>query len=84
MRIVYESTERIEAVFPRSKERITYEGMLRVRDSGAAPVSLDLKFIPPHPFVRNMPESHSIRGKSVTEVYMKLVKFLRSMGFEFR
>jgi hypothetical protein len=30
-----------------------------------------------------MPESHSIRGKSVTEIYVKLTRFLRRGGFEF-
>jgi len=45
-------------------------------DSGASPVRLELKFVPPHPFCCNMPESHSIRAKSVTEVYVKLTRFL--------
>jgi len=83
MRILHESVENIEAVFPRSKERIAYRGRLQVLDSGASPVRLELKFVPPHPFCCNMPESHSIRGKSVTEVYVKLTRFLRRGGFEF-
>ena len=83
MSILYESVECIEAVFPRSRESIAYEGRLQVMDSGVSPVRLELKFIPPHPFCMNMPESHSIRGKSVTEVYVKLTRFLRRSGFEF-
>ena len=83
MSILFESVENIEAVFPRGKERITYRGRLQVLDSGASPVRLELSFVPPHPFVCNMPESHSIRGKSVTEVYVKLTRFLRRSGFEF-
>lgn len=83
MNVLYESVENIEAVFPRGRERITYRGLLRVLDSGASPVRLELKFVPPHPFICNMPESHSIRGKTVTEVYAKLTRFLRMAGFEF-
>ena len=46
-------------------------------------VELELRFLPPHPFCCNMPEHYSIRGKSVTEVYFKLVRFFRRSGFEF-
>ena len=83
MSVLYESVENIEAVFPRSRERIAYRGLLQVLDSGASPVRLELKFVPPHLFCCNMPESHSIRGKSVTEIYVKLTRFLRRGGFEF-
>jgi len=83
MRVLHESVEIIEAVFPRSKERIVYHGRLQVLDSGSAPVRLELIFVPPHPFCCNMPENHSIRGKSVTEVYVKLTRFLQTSGFEF-
>jgi hypothetical protein len=83
MSILHESVENIEAVFPHGKERITYRGRLQVLDAGAFPVRLELDFVPPQPFCCNMPESHSIRGKSVTEVYVKLTQFLRRSGFEF-
>ena len=83
MSVLYESVENIAAVFPRSKERIAYRGLLQILDRGASPVRLELSFVPPHPFCCNMPESHSIRGKSVTEIYVKLTKFLRKGGFEF-
>ena len=83
MSVLYESVENIEAVFPRSKERIAYRGLLQVLKAGASPVRLELTFVPPHPFCFNMPESHSIRSKSVMEVYVKLTKFLRRSGFAF-
>ena len=83
MRVIHESLEQIEALFPRGRERIEYRGLLQVFDSGASPVRLQLTFVPPHPFCCNMPTSHSIRGKSVTEVYVKLTRFLRRSGFEF-
>ncbi len=83
MNVLYESVEDIQALFLRSGDWIAYRGRLRVFDSGGSPVRLELKVAPPLPFIRNMPESHSIRGKSVTEVYAKLTKFLRRGGFEF-
>jgi hypothetical protein len=83
MSILYESAEQIEAVYPRAKERIAYRGLLRVRSSGVMPVSLELSFIPPHPFSCDVPQSHTIRGRSITEVYSKLVSFFRKFGFEF-
>lgn len=69
MSVLYESVEDIAAVFPRGKERIAYRGRLQILDRGASPVRLELSFVPPHPFCFNMPENHSIRGKSVTEVF---------------
>ena len=83
MSVLHESVERIEAVFLRSRERIAYEGRLQVLDVEAFPVRLELRILPPHPFCCNMPEHYSIRGKSVTEVYFKLVRFFRRSGFEF-
>jgi len=83
VKILHESQEYIEAVFLRSRERVAYRGLLQVLNSEAAPVRLQLSFMPPHPFCCNMPESHSIRGKSVTEVYVKLTRFFRRRGFEF-
>jgi hypothetical protein len=83
MSVLYESVEDIEAVFRRGRERIVYRGLLQVLDSGTSPVRLELKFVPPYPFVCHVAESHSIRGKSVTEVYVKLARFLRRSGFEF-
>ena len=83
MNILYESSEQIEAVFPRAKERIEYRGLLCVRSSGATPVTLTLKFVPPYPFCVEVPETHTIKGRSVTEVYAKLVRFFHKFGFEF-
>ena len=81
--ILYESSEQIEAVFSRAKERIEYRGLLRIRSSGVTPVSLELSFVPPYPFSCDVPETHIVKGRSVTEVYSKLVRFFRKFGFEF-
>ena len=83
MKILYESSEQIEAFYSRSKERIEYRGLLRVRSSGGMPVSLELSFVPPYPFSCDVPETHMIKGRSITEVYAKLVRFFRKLGFEF-
>lgn len=83
MSVLYKSVEQIDAVFRRGKERITYRGLLQILDAGAWPVRMELTFVPPHPFCGNLPESHSIRGKNVTEVFVKLTRFLRRSGFEF-
>jgi hypothetical protein len=48
------------------------------------PVSLEMTFVPPHPFAFNMPENHSIKGVSITDVYVKVVKFFNKFGIEFR
>jgi len=48
------------------------------------PVSLDMKFIPPHPFSVNMPLEHLIKAQSISDLYWKVVKFLVKYGVEFR
>ena len=83
MSILHESIEFIEAFYPRSREWVAYRGRLQILDSKTNPVRLDLIFVPPHPFCCNMLEQHSIKGKSVTEVYVKLTKFFRKSGFVF-
>jgi len=82
-KIIYESKETILGHLPKSKEWIEYSGVLKIRDGGKEPVSLELKFVPPHPFPFNMPETHSIKGVSVTDAYAKLVNFLDRYGVKF-
>jgi len=48
------------------------------------PISIDMKFIPPHPFSVNMPMEHSIKAESISGLYWKVVKFLAMYGVEFR
>lgn len=43
-----------------------------------------MTFIPPHPFAFNVPDRHSIKGISITDVYVKLVKFFSKFCIEFR
>lgn len=48
------------------------------------PASLEMKFIPPHPFSVNMPLEHSMKAESISGIYGKVVKFLTKYGVEFR
>lgn len=48
------------------------------------PVSLEMQFVPPHPFSVNMPLEHSIRAESISGLYWKAIKFLAKYGVEFR
>lgn len=83
-RVIFESAETITGRFPDSKEWIEYSGLLKIRDAGKQPVSLDLTFVPPHPFAKDMPTEKQIRAATVTHVYAKLIRFLWSYGAKFR
>ena len=61
-----------------------YKSILKVKDGGKYPVSLEMTFVPPHPFAFNMPDNHSIKGTSITDVYVKVVRFFNKFGIEFR
>ena len=71
-------------VVPRANDWIQYGCILKVKDGGKMPVSLEMKFIPPHPFLVNMPLEHSMNAESISSIYGKVVKFLSKYGVEFR
>jgi len=83
-KIIFESDETINGYLPASRDWIQYECLLKIRDGGKKPVSMDMTFIPPHPCPFNMPESHSIRAVSVTDAYVKVVKFLDRFRIKFK
>ncbi len=83
-KVIFESEEEIYGVVPRAGDWVHYSSILKVKDGGKKPVSLQMKFVPPHPFICNMPETHSIKAESITEAYTKVVKFLGKFGIEFR
>jgi hypothetical protein len=74
--LAFESVETVLGCVRQSEERIEYRGILRVRESKKNPVSLDLDFVPPHPYLVNMPKQLKIQAQSVTEAYSKLVRVL--------
>lgn len=82
--VIFESREYIEGIVPRANDWVTYSCILKVKDGGKLPVSLDMEFVPPHPFAVNMPEEHSIKAKSISNLYGKVVRFLARYGVEFR
>ena len=81
--MIYESEETVTGRMRQSNEWIEYRGTLKIDESGEPRVSLDLVFVPPQPFVLNMPTQHSIHAQSVTEAYSKLVRFLVEYGVDF-
>ena len=78
--LAFKSDETIWGCMRQGDDTIQYRGMLKVEESGQ--VSLELRFVPPHPFVVNMPEHHSIEARSITEAYARLVGFLNDYGID--
>ena len=83
-KLIYESNEIITGYIPQTREWLQYEGVLKIMDGGKTPISLEMIFLPPHPYAVNMPDNHFIKSQSVTLLYLKLVKFLGKYGVKFR
>ena len=83
-KVIFESKECIQGVVPLSNDWVEYTSILQVKNGGKMPVSLDMKFVPPHPFSVNMPLEHTINAESISCLYGKVVKFLWKYGVEFR
>jgi hypothetical protein len=82
--VIFESKENVHGVVPRANDWVEYSCVLKVKSGGKLPVSLDMKFVPPHPFSVNMPLEHFIKAESISGLYWKVVKFLAKYGVEFR
>lgn len=78
--LTFKSDEIIWGRVRQADESIQYKGILKVDESGQ--VSLELSFVPPHPFIVNMPEDHRIDAQSITEAYARLVAFLDDYGID--
>ncbi len=76
--------ETILGVVPRADDWVEYACILKVKNGGKLPVSLDMQFVPPHQYSVNMPEEHSIKDESISGIYWKVVIFLANYGVEFR
>ncbi|MFH1075732.1 MAG: hypothetical protein V1753_02660 [Pseudomonadota bacterium] len=81
---IFESKEEIYGIVPRANDWVHYTSVLRIKDGGKTPVSLEMIFVPPHPFAFNMPENHFIKAENVTGAYAKVVRFFKSFGIEFK
>jgi len=82
--VVFEVNEVIFGVVPRANDWVEYSCVLKIEDGGKLPVSLEMSFIPPHPFSVNMPLAHTIRAASISGLYFKVIAFLGEYGVEFR
>jgi hypothetical protein len=80
--IIYQSEEAIYGFSQRSKESIEYSAMITIKNSGKKPVSINMKFRPPHPYLCNMPLEHKVETENLTQAYAKVVKFFKKYGFE--
>jgi hypothetical protein len=69
--LTFKSDETIWGRVRQADESIQYSGIQRIEESGQ--VSLELSFVPPHPFIVNLPENHRIEAQSITEAYARLV-----------
>jgi hypothetical protein len=83
-KVIFESKETIIGVVPQANDWVEYASVLKVKNGGKLPVSLDMQFIPPHPFSVNMPLEHLIKASSISNLYGKVIKFLERYGAEFR
>ena len=82
--VIFESRENIYGVVPRANDWVEYKSILKVKNGGKMPVSLEMEFVPPHPFSVNMPLEHSIQAESISALYGKVVIFLSEYGVEFK
>lgn len=81
-KIIFKSKEEIYGLLLASRESVHYQGILTIKDVGEKPVSLNMTFIPPHPFVFAMPLKQSIKAETITQAYTKVVKFFKKYGIE--
>jgi hypothetical protein len=82
--VIFESKETILGIVPRANYWVKYSGTLKIKDGGKLPITLDMQFIPPHPFSVNMPMQHTIKAESISSLYGRVIKFLTKYGVEFR
>ncbi len=83
-KVIFEANETISGVVPRANDWIKYSCILKIKDGGKLPVTLEMTFVPPHPFSVNMPLTHSIQAQSITSLYFKIITFLHKYDVEFR
>ena len=82
--VLFESKEIITGVLPKYGDWVEYSGTLVVRDGGKKPVTLRMVFVPPHPFAFGMPDEHVIKAESITDAYVKVVKYFSKYGIQFK
>ena len=61
-----------------------YNGNLTIMDRGLKPVTLRLIAERPYPLYVKIPLEHLIQEKTITAVYMELIRFFKKYKLEFR
>ena len=82
--VIYETEELIHAKEMPRGEWIEYQAVIKIRDKGKQPVSIDMTFDSIQPFAIELPPTHKIRAENLTQAFVKVVKFFRRYGFEFK
>ncbi len=82
--VIFESKERIHGLEPMAVDWVLYECILKIKDGGKTPVSLAMKFIPPHPYAINMPMEKTLKAESISALYGKVFNFLSNHGILFK
>jgi hypothetical protein len=81
-KVVYSEYDSVEGRLGKHPDFIHYDVELEIKDGVKTPVSLHLQFQPPYPFAGPVPkEKHTIKAKSVTQAYSKLVRWLKRYGY---
>ena len=83
-KIIYQAKESIYGRHFQSKEWIEYSLDIIIKDAGKYPISIEMTFVPPHPYVMNMPLHHSIKSENLSQAFTKIVKFFYNYGFDLR
>ena len=83
-KIIYQSKETIHGKKIPAGEWIEYSAVITIKDSGKQPVSIDMTFDSSPHFVKELPDSHKIKAENITQAFVKVSKFLKRYGFEFK
>lgn len=82
--IIYQADEIISGYSSQLREWIRYSAVIKIQDSGKYPVTLEMSFIPPHPYLVNMPTTHFVKAETISKAFGKVNKFLNKYSFEIR
>jgi len=86
--VVFESKELIYGAayaFPRTVfDYVHYSCLLKVRNVGSMPVSMELIMVQPFPTYIKMPKEISITAKTITTAYVKVIRLFKEHKLEFR
>ena len=74
--IIFQSQESIYGRHLRSKEWIEYKATIEIKDGGKQPVSVDLEFVGIQPLGFEMPPHKKIEAESISNAFVKIMRFL--------